>query len=92
MPRTKKPDLQFDTHLGTGLRAARVAAGIGFREAARLAELDQTSIWRIENGQITPTLATIEVLARLYGANVNIGPDGLMITWLGSALEDNPQT
>jgi transcriptional regulator with XRE-family HTH domain len=85
MARTKpRAELQYDTDLARGLRRARLASGVGFKEAATLADLDISSIWRIEKGVFTPTLPTLHTLLRLYGANLNIGPDGLMLTWLGS--------
>lgn len=74
----------FDDDLARGIRRARQASGMGFRDAARRAELDHSSIWRIENGVIVPTLETLVRLMKLYGANLNIGPDGVMITWLAA--------
>lgn len=85
MARGRRPTgdtLQFDDQLGRGLRRARLDAGIGFREAARLAELDISSIYRIEHGQIQPTFETLQTLLRLYVVNLNMGPDGLMLTWM----------
>ena len=53
MPKaTSRTELQYDDQLGRGLRRARLAAGVGFREAAKLAGLDISSVWRIEEGQI----------------------------------------
>jgi transcriptional regulator with XRE-family HTH domain len=87
-----KTELAYDSELARGLRRARLAAGIGFRESGRLAGLDITSIWRIENGEISPTLETLERLLRLYGANLNLGQDGLMLTWLETPKEDGEDT
>jgi len=89
MPKaTSRTELQYDDQLGRGLRRARLAAGVGFREAAKLAGLDISSVWRIEEGQINPRLSTIETLVKLYKANLNIGPDGLMLSWLEAPVED----
>jgi transcriptional regulator with XRE-family HTH domain len=81
-------ELQYDEDLGRGLRRARLAAGVGYREAGRRLELEISSIWRIETGAITPTLDTLARLLVLYKANLNLGPDGLMLTWLEEASED----
>lgn len=83
MPRTtSKAELAFATELGDGLRRARVAAGLTYREASIAADLDQSSVFRIEKGTFKPTLETIATLMVLYRANLNIGPDGLMVTWM----------
>lgn len=83
MPRNQsRTELQYDDRLARGLKRARKASGIGFREAAREVGLDATSIWRIETGEITPTLSTLAKLVSLYQANLNIGLDGLMLTWM----------
>lgn len=79
--------MQVDTDLGTGLRRARLAAGIGLREAARTSPLNMTSIWRIEHGSMSPTVRLLRDLCSLYGADINIGRDGVIVTWLGRASD-----
>lgn len=89
MPKaTSRTELAYDDQLGRGLRRARLAAGVGFRQAAKLAGLDISSVWRIEEGQINPRLSTIETLVKLYKANLNIGPDGLMLSWMEAPSEN----
>ena len=75
-------ELQYDDSLARGLRRARLAAGIGLRESARRIGIDSSNLWRIEASKFSPTFETLEKLLRLYGANLNIGPDGVMLTWL----------
>lgn len=90
MPRTTSPtsELRYDGDLARGLRRARLAAGIGFKQAAELVGMNMSSIWRIEHGKVTPPLETLEALCKLYGANLNIGPDGRMLTWMGEGDAD----
>jgi len=90
MPRaTSRTELAYDDQLGRGLRRARLAAGVGFREAAKLAGLDISSVWRLEQGKINPRLSTLLVLMKLYKANLNVGSDGLMLQWLEEPSEDS---
>lgn len=92
MPRTRSTtELAYDDDLARGFRRARLAAGIGLREAANLADLDLTSVWRIENGSIVPLLSTIQTLVKLYKANLNVGPDGLMLTWMEAPAENDEE-
>jgi transcriptional regulator with XRE-family HTH domain len=76
------PELRHDTKLASGLKRARIAAGIGQKQAGRLSGLNYTTVWRIEQGKIVPGVQTLLTLMLLYDANVNIGPDGLMVTWM----------
>lgn len=92
MPRTaSRAELQFDEDLARGLRRVRLSVGLEMREAGQAAGLDLTSIWRFENGRINPRLSTLQTLMRLYKANLNIGPDGLMLTWLEEPGENDSQ-
>jgi len=77
-------DLEGDWHLGPGLRAARIAANISWREAAELTRLELGEIVSIENDVITPSLETLITLVRRYRAVVEVNPDGTLVTWLGS--------
>ena len=87
----ERTELAYDDNLGRGLRRARLAAGIGFREAAELANLQFSSIWRFEQGLMYPRGDVLQRLMKLYSANLNIGPDGLMLTWMEAPAEDDAQ-
>ena len=86
VPRT---ELAYDESLARGLRRARLAAGYGLREAAAKLDLNLTSLWRIERSEIAPKMETLLAMVRVYGANVNIGPDGVMLTWLEEPNEED---
>lgn len=49
--------------LGPLLRAGRERAGLGQREAARLAGIPHGYLWLLENGQRVPSMAVAELLA-----------------------------
>ena len=86
--RKPAPELQYSESLADGLRRARLSADIGFREAARHIGIESSNLWRIEKGQFTPSFETLGKMLRLYKANLNIGPDGVMLTWQ-KALDEN---
>jgi transcriptional regulator with XRE-family HTH domain len=93
MPRTaSKAELRYDEDLARGLMRARLACGIGLKEAAGQVGLDLTSIWRFENGKMNPRLSTLQALVALYRANLNIGPDGVMLTWMEEPSEDGSES
>lgn len=54
--------------LGDQLRALRVAAGYSAREAARVVNIDQSQLSRIERGHRNPSVAVIASLLTLYRA------------------------
>jgi transcriptional regulator with XRE-family HTH domain len=55
---------RLEAAIGQGVRAFRKAAGFGVVELARLAGLSAGMLSRIENGTISPSLATLQALAR----------------------------
>jgi transcriptional regulator with XRE-family HTH domain len=55
---------RLEAAIGQGVRAFRKAAGFGVVELARLACLSAGMLSRIENGTISPSLATLQALAR----------------------------
>lgn len=75
-------ELKFSSDMAEGLRLARENAGLTLREAAEQADLNITSLWRFEHDRMQPTYMTLVKLCVLYGMNLNIGPDGLMLTWM----------
>jgi transcriptional regulator with XRE-family HTH domain len=58
------PVNRLEAAIGHGVRAFRKAAGLGGMELARLAGLSSGMLSRIENGSISPSLATLQALAR----------------------------
>jgi transcriptional regulator with XRE-family HTH domain len=87
MAKSASSELQYDDDLARGLRRARLGAGFGFRPTCRKLEIATSSLYRFESGEIRPSLETLEKMLRLYGANLNVGPDGLMLTWLEEVVE-----
>jgi transcriptional regulator with XRE-family HTH domain len=55
---------RLEAAIGQGVRAFRKAAGFGVVELAKLAGLSSGMLSRIENGTISPSLATLQALAR----------------------------
>jgi transcriptional regulator with XRE-family HTH domain len=55
---------RLEAAIGAGVRAFRKAAGLGVVELAKLAGLSSGMLSRIENGTISPSLATLQALAR----------------------------
>src|SRR4051812_19373075 len=55
---------RLEAAIGKGVRAFRKAAGLGVVELAKLASLSSGMLSRIENGTISPSLATLQALAR----------------------------
>jgi transcriptional regulator with XRE-family HTH domain len=49
------------------LRAARGRQGLGLREAARLAGIDPSHLWRVEHGQARLSVPRLARLARVLG-------------------------
>jgi len=49
------------------LRAARQRQGLGLREAARLAGIDPSHLWRVEHGQARLSVPRLTRLARVLG-------------------------
>jgi Zn-dependent peptidase ImmA (M78 family)/DNA-binding XRE family transcriptional regulator len=56
--------------LGQKLRLAREKAGLSQVEACRRAEVGESSLSEFENGKRDPSLAQLEVLARVYSRSV----------------------
>lgn len=56
--------LDISGAVGLALRRHRVAAGLAIRELGRKAGVSSAMISRIENGQVSPSLSTLEALAR----------------------------
>jgi transcriptional regulator with XRE-family HTH domain len=55
---------RLEAAIGKGVRAFRKAAGFGLVELAKLAGLSSGMLSRIENGTISPSLATLQAVAR----------------------------
>jgi transcriptional regulator with XRE-family HTH domain len=55
---------RLEAAIGQGARAFRKAAGLGVVELAKLAGISSGMLSRIENGTISPSLATLQTLAR----------------------------
>jgi transcriptional regulator with XRE-family HTH domain len=66
-------DIMFDIrHFPEALSDARMRAGLTQRELARRAGTSQPVIARLEGGQSSPTLATVERLAAAAGYDVKM--------------------
>src|ERR1700692_1164362 len=55
---------RLEAAIGQAVREFRKAAGLGVVELAKLARLSAGMLSRIENGTISPSLATLQSLAR----------------------------
>jgi transcriptional regulator with XRE-family HTH domain len=55
---------RLEAAIGKGVRVFRKAAGFGLVELAKLAGLSSGMLSRIENGTISPSLATLQAVAR----------------------------
>lgn len=71
------------------LRAARERAGLGQREAARLAGVSQGHLWLLEAGQRVPSVAVAEQLAAVVALTVE-ELEQLRATAVDDAGRSNP--
>jgi transcriptional regulator with XRE-family HTH domain len=55
---------RLEAAIGLGVRAFRKAEGFGLVELAKLANISSGMLSRIENGTISPSLATLQAVAR----------------------------
>ncbi len=58
--------------VGSAVRAARRRAGVSQSELAERAGTSQPSIARLEKGQVSPTVITLDRIARALGADLVI--------------------
>src|ERR1700689_1211455 len=56
--------------VGSAVRAARRRAGVSQSELAELAGMSQPSIARLERGVVSPTVITLDRIARALGADL----------------------
>jgi transcriptional regulator with XRE-family HTH domain len=58
--------------VGSAVRAARRRAGVSQAELAQRAGTSQPSIARLEKGQVSPTVITLDRIARALGSDLVI--------------------
>jgi ribosome-binding protein aMBF1 (putative translation factor) len=58
--------------VGSAVRAARLRSGISQAELARRAKTSQPSIARLEKGQVSPTVISLDRIARALGTELII--------------------
>jgi ribosome-binding protein aMBF1 (putative translation factor) len=58
--------------VGASVKAARSRAGISQAERARRAKTSQPSIARLEKGQVSPTVISLDRIAKALGAELII--------------------
>jgi HTH-type transcriptional regulator / antitoxin HipB len=58
--------------IGSAVRAARHQAGMSQAELARRAKTSQPAIARLEKGQVSPTVISLDRIARALGAELVI--------------------
>jgi transcriptional regulator with XRE-family HTH domain len=58
--------------VGSAVRAARLRCGVSQAELARRAKTSQPSIARLEKGQVSPTVISLDRIARALGAELII--------------------
>lgn len=57
--------------LTANLKAARIARGLSQEAAADAAGMDQSQWWRIESGQVDPSVKTLARIAAAVGVSVS---------------------
>jgi transcriptional regulator with XRE-family HTH domain len=58
--------------VGSAVRAARLRSGVSQAELARRARTSQPSIARLEKGQVSPTVISLDRIARALGTELII--------------------
>src|ERR1700691_909704 len=58
--------------VGSAVRAARLRSGVSQAELARRAKTSQPSIARLEKGQVSPTVISLDRIARALGTELFI--------------------
>jgi HTH-type transcriptional regulator / antitoxin HipB len=58
--------------VGSAVRAARLRSGVSQAELARRAKTSQPSIARLEKGQVSPTVISLDRIARALGTELII--------------------
>ena len=58
--------------VGSAVRAARLRSGVSQAELARRAKTSQPSIARLEKGQVSPTVISLDRIARALGSELVI--------------------
>ena len=58
--------------VGSAVRAARLRSGVSQADLARRAKTSQPSIARLEKGQVSPTVISLDRIARALGAELII--------------------
>jgi HTH-type transcriptional regulator / antitoxin HipB len=58
--------------VGSAVRAARLRSGVSQAELARRAKTSQPSIARLEKGQVSPTVISLDRIARALGTELVI--------------------
>jgi transcriptional regulator with XRE-family HTH domain len=58
--------------VGSAVRAARRRAGVSQAELAKRAKTSQPSIARLEKGQVSPTVISLDRIARALGSELII--------------------
>ena len=61
---------ELSTIVGLAVKRQREIAGISLRKLAELSSISSAMVSRIENGQVSPSLATLEALADALGISV----------------------
>ena len=64
-------------HIGAALKAARVDLGMTMSTLAELTGIHRPNIARIERGNHTPSIETLQKIARALGARLVIALDGI---------------
>lgn len=59
------------TRTGTLIRLHREAAGMSQRELGETIEVAETTVWRWENGRVTPSLPALRRLADALGTTID---------------------
>jgi len=74
--------------VGSAVRAARLRAGVSQVELAERAGTSQPSVARLERGQVSPTVMTLDRIARALGTDLVIDFEPVP----GNSLSTGPGT
>lgn len=66
--------------VGSAVRAARLRSGVSQAELARRAKTSQPSIARLEKGQVSPTVISLDRIARALGTELIIDFEPVVAT------------
>ena len=53
------------------IKLERNKRNLSQQDLANLADIDKNTVWKIETGQVSPTISTLEKIAKAFGMDFN---------------------